>query len=568
MNKQTKIALIGAVILAMSLLFWMFSAEGNTDQTAGNKRKAFVSSNWNNRFQIFGKKPMGLYLFSTIAKAHLDTNKSVHVADEWSDLDSLVRMNNTNKTFLFVGNRFGVYSDEFEAILKEVNKGSDLFLAYHDLTTNITEELFESYSTNFDYAPGVTINAQGNNYYMVNLFQNDTVAKSWTAFGEYIRPINQHSSLSSFTSRSNFIRINEGQGKIFLMTNPGVFYNYQLKRSAGYKYAEFVLNKLPKNQDIILLEFGRLTDDYGSEEEEIEEEDGQKADDSYLVLIFGNPTLLKAMLLAIFGIILFVLFRSKRIRPVVPYVGKKKDMTLAFADTITSIYFAKRQPYGLLQLQKKNFYTMIQKHFYIDLNHIDQEKVKNSLAEKSNYSRKKIDDLLDAFNIKDVSVINDQYVSRTLKSQQDFYREVGIITDKLAKRTSKRESIYKRSLLLPAILILTGLFLFFFGLFYLVSSIGIGIIFWPLGIIIFSLGILRMTNPYLIVKENIWTYYSPLGIKKTYNQDEIRQIEILTSGVVVNFIEGEKLMINYWDLSRFDHKQFKDFITKLHTQEL
>ena len=568
MNKQTKIALIGGVILVMSLLLWMFSSEGNTGKTAGNKREAFVSSNWNKRFQIFGKKPMGLYLFSTIAKAHLDTNKSVHVANEWSDLDSLVRMDNTNKTFLFVGDKFGVYSDEFEAILKEVNKGSDLFLAYHELTTNITEELFESYSTNFDYAPGITINAQGSNYYMVNLFQNDTVAKSWTAFGEYFRTRNPHDALSSFRSRTNFIRINEGQGKIFLMTNPGVFYNYQLKRKAGFKYAEFVLNKLPKNQDIVLLEFGRLSDSYGSEDESEEEIEGQKEDNSYLVLIFGNPTLLKAMLLAIFGIILFVLFRSKRIRPVVPYIGKKKDMTLAFADTITSIYFAKRQPYGLLQLQKKNFYTMIQKHFYIDLNHVDQEKVKNSLAEKSNYSRKKIDDLLDAFNIKDASLINDQYVSRTLKSQQDFYKEIGIISDKVTKRTSRRESIYKRSLLLPALFILTGLFLFFLGVFYLVSSIGIGIVFWPLGILIIALGIMRMTNPYLIIKENIWTYYSPLGIKKTYHQDEIRHIEILTSGVVVNFREQEKLMINYWDLSRFDHKQFKDFITKLHTQEL
>ena len=567
MNKQIKIALIGGVILVMSLLVWMFSAGDNSKQS-GPVRKAFVSSNWNNRFQVFGKKPMGLYLFSTLAKAHLDTNRNIHVAHEWNDLDSLVTMDNTNKTFLFVGSRFGVYSDEFEAILKEVNKGSDLFLAYHDLTTNITDELFDSYNTRFDYAPAITIKTPSSNHYMINLFQNDTVAKSWPAFGKYIKTRNQYSTLSSFRNMANLIRINEGQGQILLMTTPSVFYNYQLKRKSGFKYAEFVLNKLPKNQDIILLEFGRLTDDYGSEEEEIEEEEGQKQDDSYLVLIFGNPTLLKAMLLAIFGIILFVLFRSKRIRPVVPYIGKKKDMTLAFADTITSIYFAKRQPYGLLQVQKKNFYSMIQKHFYIDLNRGDQENARNSLAEKSNYSRKKIDDLLDAFNTTKVSTVNDQYVSRTLKSQQAFYREVGIISDKTIERTSKRESIYKRSLMLPALFILVGLFLFFFGLYYLVSSIGIGIVFWPLGIILIALGIMRMTNPYLIVKENEWTYYSPIGRKRAFRQEEIRHIEILTSGVIVNFEEGEKLVINYWDLSRFDHKQFNGFITKLHTQEL
>ena len=79
---------------------------------------------------------------------------------------------------------------------------------------------------------------------------------------------------------------------------------------------------------------------------------------------------------------------------------------------------------------------------------------------------------------------------------------------------------------------------------------------------------MRMTNPYLIVKENEWRYYSPIGRKRAFRQEEIRHIEILTSGVIVNFEEGEKLVINYWDLSRFDHKQFKGFITKLHTQEL
>jgi len=347
-----------------------------------------------------------------------------------------------------------------------------------------------------------------------------------------------------------------------------VFYNYQVKRKPGFEYAKYALNQLPKNQDVILLEFGRLTDDYGSEEEEMENDNGKKEDDSYLVLIFSNSTLLKAMLLAIFSVTLFILFRSKRIRPVVPYIGKKKNMTLAFADTITSIFFSKREPYGLLQVQKKNFYAMVQKHFYIDLNRGDKVNALNSLAEKSNYNRKKLEDLLNSFNTTKVSEVNDQYVAKTLQNQHAFYRKVGIISDKIIERTQKRKSVYRRSLVLPALFILVGLFLFFFGLYYLMSSIGVGIIFWPLGIILIVLGVLRMTNPYLVVKEEFWTYYSPLGRKKTYYENEIRQIEILTSGVVVNFNESQKLVINYWDLSRFDHKQFKGFITKLHTQEL
>ena len=167
-----------------------------------------------------------------------------------------------------------------------------------------------------------------------------------------------------------------------LNTTPKAFYNYQLKRKTGFKYSEFVLNQLSPNQDIIILELGRLSDNYGDEDVDEETGDKLKKDDSYLTLLFKNPTLLKAMLLAIIGMLLFVIFRSKRTQPVVPYISQKKDMTLAFADTITSIYFAKRNPYGLLQVQKRNFYSMVQKHFYIDLSRDDKKNAIESLAER------------------------------------------------------------------------------------------------------------------------------------------------------------------------------------------
>ena len=172
---------------------------------------------------------------------------------------------------------------------------------------------------------------------------------------------------------------------------------------------------------------------------------------------------------------------------------------------------------------------------------------------------------MNLFETKEASSVTDQYVANVLSKQQAFYKSVGIISDKTIERIKQREITYRRSLLLPSILILTGLFLFFFGLYYLVSSIGIGIIFWPIGICLVALGIIRLTKPYLIVKGKEWTYYSPLGRKMTFNEDEISHIEIYTSGAVIGFGENKKLIINYWDLSRFDQKQFKRQISKLHT---
>ncbi len=569
MNNQTKIGLVGGIILIMVLMVWLFSSGGDSATANKNGRKPYVSSNWSKKFELYDKKPLGLFLFTSLAKAHIDSSKKVMIAKNWYILDSLINSSEEKKSFLFVGNNFGLLNDEVELILDEVEDGGELFLAYNSLTENIQNELFIKLSSSFEYNSQIEIKTIKRSFPMINLFQNDTIATDWNTFGTS-KTYGAKKSLSKISGQDNFIRINHGKGKIHLISTPTVFYNYQVKRMYGYKYAEYALNKLPKNQDIILLELGRLSDNFGNNDDnyddEVEEESG-KRDDSYLTLLFQNPTLLKAMLLAILGIMLFVIFRSKRKRPVVPYVKKKKDMTLAFAETITSIYYSKRNPHGLLQVQKKNFYAMVQKHFYLDLNRKDQDNVRNSLAEKSNYNRKDIEQLVDLYDAAEENV-NDQYVANVLSQQQAFYKSVGIISDKTKDRIKERETVYRRSMLIPSIFILSGVFLFFFGLYYLVASIGIGIIFWPVGVILVILGIIRLSQPFLIVNGDSWRYYSLYGKKKAYNSKDITNIELLTDGAKVNFGTQERLIINYKELSRFDQKQLKQFISKLHTQEL
>ncbi|HIP32084.1 MAG TPA: hypothetical protein EYG86_04930 [Crocinitomicaceae bacterium] len=569
MNNQTKIGLVGGIVLLMVLMVWMFSSGGDADIVNKNGRKPYISSNWTKRFELYDKKPLGLFLFTSLAKAHIDSSSKVMIAKNWGILDSLINSSPKKKSFLFVGNNFGLLNNELELVLNEVEEGAELFIAYNNLTDNVQDELFVRSSNSFEYNAHVKIKTIRRSFQMINLYQNDTVATDWNTFGTS-KTYGAKKSLSKILGQDNFIRINHGKGKIHLLSTPTVFYNYQVKRMLGYKYAEYALNQIPKNQDIILLELGRLSDDFGTNNDnyldDIAEEFG-KRDDSYLTLLFQNPTLLKAMLLAIIGILLFVIFRSKRKRPVVPYVKKKKDMTLAFAETITSIYYSKRNPHGLLQVQKKNFYAMVQKHFYLDLNRKDQENVRNSLAEKSNYNRKDIEQLVDLYDAKEENV-NDQYVANVLSQQQAFYKSVGIISDKTKDRIKERETVYRRSMLIPSIFILSGVFLFFFGLYYLVASIGIGIIFWPVGVILVILGIIRLSQPFLIVNGKSWRYYSLYGKKKEYNSKEITNIELLTDGAKVNFGTQERLIINYKELSRFDQKQLKQFISKLHTQEL
>lgn len=564
MNKQTKIGVVFGIIGAMFLMVWLFSGPEKSEK---QKRVKFVSSNWSSRFQVGDKKPLGLYLLTSLTQAHLDTNHKVSSITDWIDMDSILEKDKSKKTFFFVGNNFGLNNVEIDTLLAEVKLGSTMFLSFNDLTENLYPKLFYEYETKFEYSEGVNVFSDKHKYKMINLFQNDTIAADWKAYHK-IESLGEHTSLSSFMEMSNFIKVKYGKGTLYFHSNPEMFYNYQIKRLHGFKYAQFTLNQLSRDQDIYLLELGRLSDNYGNENlDEDGEEDG-KVDDSYFTLIFQSPMLLTALLLSIFGIILFIIFRSKRTQPIVPYIAKKKDMTLAFTETITSIYYAKRHPYGLLQVQRKNFYATIHKHFFIDLNRGADNKILDVLAEKSNMQRAEIDEIVNILETKEASAITDQYITDVNKKIHAFYREIGVISDKLNEKIRSREMIFRRSMLLPVVFIFGGISIVIVGTYYLMSSIGVGIIFWPIGILLIAVGSIRLSNPYMKVNQKMIEYYSPFGKKHSFDRENLISSELKSKGAVLNFKEDKQLIINFWDLSRFDKKQFKRFVSKFHNLEL
>jgi hypothetical protein len=564
MNNNRKIAVVGGIFIVMLVFVWIFSG-GSNDQPGG--KPVFRSSNWTAKFQPFDKSPLGLYLFHTLAQTHIG-KQDMYMANDWIQLDSIMSLNDKPKTYMFAGNLFGLANKELDSIMLDVQNGSDLFLSYNKHLSNVPDYFFDKYEYRFDYAETENVFTPKHKVSMINLHQKDTIACDWMAFGD-VHTRGPSKSLSSFMQMDNFISIKMGKGMVYLHTNPNMFYNYQIKRNDGFRYTRYVLNQLPDDQDIVLLELGRRSDNYG--DYDIDEQSGDqegKEDTSYLRFIFENATLRNAMLLAILGLILFVVFRSKRKRPIVPFQEKKKDMTLAFTETITSIYYSKRNPYVLLQIQRKNFYAAIHKHFFVDLQRRDGDKELRILSEKSNKSIEEIKSIITILETKNASGVTEQTISDVAKKQRKFYKDVGIITENIEQRTEEREMTFRRSLLLPSLMILIGLFSITLGLYYLVSSIGVGIVLWPIGMVLTALGVIRLSNPYMVVDKDTIVYFTVLGRKKVYKRDEFIRTEIKTSGAVLIFSENRQLIINYWDLSRFDKMQFERFISKLHKLEL
>lgn len=567
MTNQSKIGLILIVCVIMGGLIWFLSGESPEEQAKAQKKQAYVSSNWNKEYQLAEKDPKGLYLFNKLLRAHIDRKQQMSFVSDARELETVIEDSSAQNTYVFVGNRFGLETSEFDTILKRVSQGSDVFLAYHEMTENLVSSMFDRYGHVFDYDEEINVFMGQKKMRMINLYQNDTVAKNWLAYDPACIAKDSMIELASFMELTALVELQHGDGRIYLSTTPELFQNYQIKRNPGFEFTSMVQDLLPKNQDVYMLEVGRLSDDYGTQDvDELDEGEG-KEDNSYLRVIFENKTLLKAFLAAILGILIFLIFRSKRIRPVVPYLEPKKNTTRAFVETLTSIYFSKRNPYGMLSLQRRNFYNVIQKHFFIDLQRREGERELLALSEKSNIPLEEIKSLIAVLETKEAFDVSDQTIAQIHKRKQDFYKRTGIIADFIEERQASKELVVHRNLWTPGLLLMVGIAALFYGFYLLVDANGIGVLLWPIAAITLFLAIRQLRAPVVQLNEEEFIYTPSFGFKKSFKREDLIRVEWDNRSVQVVFKGKQTIIIHQREIGRFESAKFKRALQRFKTEE-
>lgn len=560
MTTNRKIAVVALLVGVVFLFVWLTNSSTSPQKQGGKSLvPAKISTNWDDEFELLSKDANGLYFFNYFLKSRLDKGKQVSKIDHNYSLDTIPR--NTSPTFLFIGKKFVLNALEIDSLLERVALGSKVFIAQHELNPEFYNRLFDNIELSYHYSPSIKINSKSNNNYtFYSIFQNDTIATKWRGYKNILtNSYANHSVLSTHGKLENSIAVQVGKGYIYLCTTPELFVNYQLKKPDGINYAKHWLNRIPSDENVYWLELGRFTKAPINDYEEETEEEGTP-DDSYLQYIFQQKALVYAMILLLFGVLLYVLFRAKRTQPIVPFLSKKKNMTLVFADTITSIYFADRNPSVMLDIQKRNFYNAVQKHFFVDLSKRKDGKEVRVLAQKSSLSEAEINELLLGFETTEQQGIDENYLIQHSKKLLAFYRQTGIITDKIQHRIEARIFQLFRALWLTSILLLGGLFTIFLGFYYLVNAVGIGIVFWPIGALLLTIAVLRMSKPLLVVSKTEITYHPLIGKQRTYELNDISTIETSDKGVKFRFNGGKMLIVNYWELNHQDAQQFKRFI--------
>lgn len=556
MSRTFKIGLIAFIIVMVILIVWLASGGKNSQKNGSGNTAATTYTNWDDAYIADSKDPRGLFHWNATLRLHLQKNKSISTIDYLYSVDTIQK--ETQPTFMFIGEHFALYEEEIDSLLSRVEKGAKLFISADQIDGLIYQYLFDDVTMGYYYDTSITVATATKTYNFTALHQAIPVAKKWLGF-KSTEPIDStvFKSLSGYGTLMNSGVIAYGSGKIYLNTTPELFTNYQYLTTPGYAYAKTWLNEIPKDQSIYWLEFARFKP---YEYDFMKEYYGElgKQDSSYLQFIFQDRQRIIALLLLISGLILFVLFRAKRMQPFVPFIPKKRNMTMIFADTITSIYFNQRNPYAMVRIQRANFYGIIYKHFHIDLSKETTEREIESLAQKSNVKPSEINEILRKMNTLKEYNTSEYELSELRKMILNFYRKSGLISTKIQEKLDVKVYQVYRNEWISGLLILIGLGLITYGTYYLTHAIAIGVILWPVGTLPIILGVMRLMKPYLSWSNREISVQPLFGKKKVFNLEQLRSVYQDHKEVQLHF-ESVTLKVNYWELNRADAKQLKRF---------
>ncbi|MDW8288265.1 MAG: hypothetical protein RMJ89_09350, partial [Flammeovirgaceae bacterium] len=182
------------------------------------------------------------------------------------------------------------------------------------------------------------------------------------------------------TSRgeANFVRISYGKGYFFLHTAPLVFTNYGMLSEDNKDYVAAILSCLPMREEVIWDEYYKI---------------GRERINTPLRFILSQESLRWAYYVSIAGLLLFVLFKTKRTQRIIPEIPPLKNTTLEFAETIGLLYYHHGDHKNLAQKMILFWKDYLRNHYYLRADTLD-EQFAEELSQKTTISLEKIHNTL------------------------------------------------------------------------------------------------------------------------------------------------------------------------------
>lgn len=299
--------------------------------------------------------------------------------------------NAEKSNYIFVNNSFEPSALDLEYLFNYVDEGNSLFVS----ASEFSEAFLDSLSLSQDFFMYKNFNLAMNNQldsFLVHLnhlekkevyyFKIPALAKSLEV--DTLKfPTTTFGFFGDDETNDNFLKVEYGEGEIFIHGFPYAFTNYAMLHEKNVAYTASCLSMLEDRPT------------YWDEYYKFKKLATSK---NPLGILLSSMPLKWAWLLLLGGALMFLYFNGKRKQRVIPIVKPLKNESLAFTNTVGTLYFLKGEHHNIIKKKINFFKEYIKTHYFIKELKVDQELMQR-LAIKSGHSVDFIKELFEQIKI-------------------------------------------------------------------------------------------------------------------------------------------------------------------------
>lgn len=347
---------------------------------------------WNVSLSKKDKKPYGTYLSRQSLQYYFPNTaiEDLPSGFRFSSMDgNMMYPGDGPNLMVLVGLNFYISEDELTDLIRFAGEGNELVLFGSLLDNKLEEKLrFNKTTNNYEEfrlmqtndgkenigalqlqnQPGKQYGYEGRT--LTQYFELDTAINSTITDSEGnetdLNDQNQEEPykitgmpdvLGYAKNKPNFIRYTVGEGHITIHAAPLVLSNYFLLQDGNRAYLDGIWQAMPNNiQHIYWNEYFK-----------------RRADRANLGVLWEYPATRWAFILAVFTLLMYVLFESKRRQRIIPIVQAPVNSSVIFAETVGRLYYNTGNHANLAEKMVQHFLEWVRTHYYMNTNEINDQ---------------------------------------------------------------------------------------------------------------------------------------------------------------------------------------------------
>lgn len=363
---------------------------------------------WNYSFENSDKIPFGCYILYHMlddifpGESIVESKQGLY---DFLEMEELRKQKESN--FIFMSYHFNIDKFVMKKLLNYASRGNNVFIAANELSKELKDTLNLRLKWVYTPKPFVkkdstiltfTNPALNNEKYIYtrgiqNVFINSFDTSKVTVLGK-IRNLGV-----------NFIKHKLGDGYIYIHSNPLVFTNINFVETNNAAYVSKALSYLPVKKTFWDEFYKPL----------------RKAHASPLSYVLSQPSLKAAYLLLLVGLVLLLLFQSKRRQRAIPVVEPKKNTTPSFVKTLSSLYFYKKNHGDIAHKKYNHFLEHLRDKYYMKTSSINDEFIEE-LSYKTGIVEEELKDIFSRCKkLLDQPTINEPKLHKINSLIESFY---------------------------------------------------------------------------------------------------------------------------------------------------